>query len=196
MHLQAALAATSLAPPGQPRVGSEPRVNRAPNAARIAGLNQNNEGRDHEIASQGGAQNIDAHGRDRRYPICRRQGCSDPQAGSKNYPSRPVRLIIDNSPGAPSDIFCGVIGNILSQSLGEPFVVENRPGGGSTIAGRACVSAPPDGYTLCMVCKLSLRGRAGAGGMTGADRLCGLRSRVILAKTGTQSGFSAGDFIV
>ncbi|HTV28182.1 MAG TPA: tripartite tricarboxylate transporter substrate binding protein [Xanthobacteraceae bacterium] len=72
-------------------------------------------------------------------------------ASALDYPNHSVRIIVGFPPGGPTDIFARVIGQWLSDTLGQPFVVENRPGAGSTIGVQAVVSAPPDGYTLLLV---------------------------------------------
>ena len=70
------------------------------------------------------------------------------------YPSRPVRLIVPIAPGGASDIAGRLMGQELSERLGRPFVVENRPGAGGTIGTEAVVRAPADGYTL-LLCRTS-----------------------------------------
>jgi len=67
-----------------------------------------------------------------------------------DYPNRPVHIIVGFTPGGPTDIFARLIGQWLSDHLGQSFVVENRPGAGSTIGVEAVASAPPDGYTLLL----------------------------------------------
>lgn len=64
------------------------------------------------------------------------------------YPSRPIKLLVGYPPGGGADILARIFANKLSPLLGQPVVVENRPGAGSTIASAALASAPPDGYTL------------------------------------------------
>src|SRR5690348_13997047 len=72
-------------------------------------------------------------------------------AWAQTYPTRPVRLIVGFTPGGPTDIAARLIGQWLSERLGQPFVIENRPGAGSNIATEAVVNSPPDGYTLLLV---------------------------------------------
>jgi tripartite-type tricarboxylate transporter receptor subunit TctC len=72
-------------------------------------------------------------------------------AGAQAYPIRPVRLIVSYAAGGGTDIVARLIGQWLSERLGRPFIVENRPGGNSNIATEAVVRAPPDGYTLLVV---------------------------------------------
>src|SRR5262245_43250565 len=69
-------------------------------------------------------------------------------AWAQAYPSQPVRLVVGFAPGGPTDISARLIGQWLSERLGQAFVVENRPGGGSNVATEAVVRAPADGYTL------------------------------------------------
>jgi tripartite-type tricarboxylate transporter receptor subunit TctC len=67
------------------------------------------------------------------------------------YPIRPVRVIVPIAAGGPNDILARLIGQWLSERLGQQFVIENRPGAGTTIATEVVVRAPPDGYTLLSV---------------------------------------------
>jgi tripartite-type tricarboxylate transporter receptor subunit TctC len=69
-------------------------------------------------------------------------------AGAQGYPSRPVRIIVPFPGGGLSDIVTRLIGQWLSERLGTPFVIENRPGASSNLGTEAVVNAPPDGYTL------------------------------------------------
>ena len=72
-------------------------------------------------------------------------------ARAQAYPSRPVRIIVPVAPGGAPDIIARLIGPWLSARLGQPFVTENRPGGGNNIGTEAVVRAPADGYTLLLV---------------------------------------------
>ena len=72
-------------------------------------------------------------------------------AHAQAYPTRPVRWIVGYLPGGPNDVVARLIGQWLSERLGQPFIVENRPGAGTNIATEAAVKAPPDGYTLLQV---------------------------------------------
>src|SRR5437868_1092576 len=67
-----------------------------------------------------------------------------------NYPNRPVTLIVAFTPGGPSDLLARILGKKLEQLLGQPFVIENRPGAGGNIAAEAVAHAAGDGYTLLM----------------------------------------------
>jgi tripartite-type tricarboxylate transporter receptor subunit TctC len=72
-------------------------------------------------------------------------------AVAQSYPARPVRLLVGNAAGGGPDIVARLLGQWLSERLGQPVVVENRPGAGGNIATEAVVNAPADGYTLLVV---------------------------------------------
>jgi tripartite-type tricarboxylate transporter receptor subunit TctC len=72
-------------------------------------------------------------------------------AGAQVYPARSVRLIIGYPPGGSADITARLMTQWLSERLGQSFIVESRPGGGTNIATEAVINAPPDGYTLLLV---------------------------------------------
>jgi tripartite-type tricarboxylate transporter receptor subunit TctC len=72
-------------------------------------------------------------------------------AWAQAYPTRPVRIIVPVAPGGALDIIARIIGQQLSGRLGQPFVVENRPGAGTNIGIEAAVRAPADGYTLLLI---------------------------------------------
>ena len=72
-------------------------------------------------------------------------------ARAQTFPNRPVRIIVGVVAGGTTDTLARLIGPWLSERLGQPFIIENRPGGGTNIATEAVVRAPADGYTLLMV---------------------------------------------
>ena len=72
-------------------------------------------------------------------------------ARAQAYPTRPVRIIVSFPAGSSGDIIARLMGQWLSERLGQPFVTENRPGAGANIGTEAVVRAPPDGYTLLLV---------------------------------------------
>lgn len=74
-----------------------------------------------------------------------------PIAAAQSYPMKPVRLVVGFPPGGPADVFSRLIGESLSARLGQPFVIENRPGASSNIATEVVVRASADGYTLLQV---------------------------------------------
>src|SRR5450432_1475198 len=71
-------------------------------------------------------------------------------ASAQAYPARPVRLIVPFAPAGATDITARLIGQWLTDRLGQQFVIENRPGAGTNIGTEAVVNAAPDGYTLLL----------------------------------------------
>jgi tripartite-type tricarboxylate transporter receptor subunit TctC len=73
------------------------------------------------------------------------------EAAAVDYPSRPVRWIVSYPPGGTTDILARLIGQYLSEKLGQQFIIENKPGAGNNIGTEAVIHAPPDGYTVLLV---------------------------------------------
>ena len=72
-------------------------------------------------------------------------------AHAQAYPAKPVRIIVPFGVGGPADIYARFIGSKLQEVLGQPFIVENRPGGGAVVGSDAVAKAAPDGHTLLMM---------------------------------------------
>jgi tripartite-type tricarboxylate transporter receptor subunit TctC len=73
------------------------------------------------------------------------------RASALDYPTRPVRFLVGYPPGGATDILARLIGQRLSEKLGQQFVVENKPGAGNNICTEAAVNAAPDGYTVLLI---------------------------------------------
>ena len=72
-------------------------------------------------------------------------------AAAQDWPSRPIRALTTTSPGGISDVFMRALGEKLRERLGQPIVIENRPGGMQNVGARACQDSAPDGYTICII---------------------------------------------
>jgi tripartite-type tricarboxylate transporter receptor subunit TctC len=72
-------------------------------------------------------------------------------ASADDYPNRPIRVFTTSSAGGISDIFMRVLNDALQSRLGQPLIIENKPGGAGNIAARLCQEATPDGYTICII---------------------------------------------
>ena len=77
-------------------------------------------------------------------------GANAMNATAADYPTRPVNLIVAFAPGGPSDVLARIVGRQLEKNLGQPFIIDNRPGGSGNIAAETVARAAPDGYTLLM----------------------------------------------
>src|SRR6186713_2884368 len=69
---------------------------------------------------------------------------------AQNYPNKPIRILIAQAPGSATDVISRVVGNRLSEALGQPIVVEARPGAGGALGTAEAARSAPDGYTLFM----------------------------------------------
>jgi len=76
--------------------------------------------------------------------------CVSPTLRAQAWPSKPIRLIVGYSPGGAVDIIARAVAQPLAASLGQPVIVENKPGGGTNIANRALIDSAPDGHTLML----------------------------------------------
>jgi tripartite-type tricarboxylate transporter receptor subunit TctC len=92
-----------------------------------------------------------------KYPLIRSlslavflTSCVVPAAAQELYPNRPIKLLVGIPPGGAPDVVARLVGQHLSESLGQPVVIENRTGANGNVAGEAVAKAPPDGYTLLL----------------------------------------------
>src|SRR5205814_6594672 len=69
---------------------------------------------------------------------------------AQNYPTKPIRILIAQAPGSATDVISRVVGHRLSEALGQPIVIETRPGAGGVVGTEAAARSAPDGYTLFM----------------------------------------------
>lgn len=89
-------------------------------------------------------------------------------AAAQSYPTKPIRLIVPFAPGSGSDILARILSDPLSQALGQPIVVDNKPGNNTTVGTEIVATAPPDGYTLGLLTNSGLA--ASPGGLTSGVR--------------------------
>ena len=69
-------------------------------------------------------------------------------AAAQTYPTKPIKMIVPYTPGSPVDVLARVVTQQLSARLGQPIIIDNRPGAGTTIGTKVAADSPPDGYTL------------------------------------------------
>src|SRR6476660_3623223 len=84
----------------------------------------------------------------RRLLLCAAIGILAAPAGAQEYPAKPVHIIVGFAAGGGNDIIARVFGQKLSESLGQPVIIENKPGGGAIVATDYVTKSTPDGYTL------------------------------------------------
>src|SRR5439155_26098108 len=104
-----------------------------------------------------------------------------PLARAQSYPSRPVTLVVFVPAGGTPDIIARLVGQSLSQRLGQSVVIDNRPGGGGNVALQAVARAPADGYSLLLVASP----HAGQLTLCGKSAVAGLRVIVAAATSKT-----------
>jgi len=75
-------------------------------------------------------------------------GLAGAGAQAQPYPSKPVKVVVPLTPGSPVDVVARLVGQHMAAALGQPMIVENRPGAGATIGAKSVASAEPDGYTI------------------------------------------------
>jgi tripartite-type tricarboxylate transporter receptor subunit TctC len=72
-------------------------------------------------------------------------------ASAQSWPNKPVKIVVPFGPGGPADVYARIVGQGLTESLGQQFIIENKPGAGALIGTEVVAKAPPDGYTLLMM---------------------------------------------
>src|SRR5258706_8426762 len=77
-------------------------------------------------------------------------------SAQETWPSKPVKLVVPSSPGGGTDVFARLLAQALTDSMGQQFVVENRPGASGTVGAQAVAAAPRDGYTFLVAANASI----------------------------------------
>ena len=95
--------------------------------------------------------------------------CASASVQAQNYPTRPIVLVLGFAPGGPSDVMARIFGRKLEQILGQPVVIENRPGAGGNVAAESVARAAPDGYTILLANSGILAANASLYKRTGFD---------------------------
>lgn len=73
------------------------------------------------------------------------------QAGAQGFPGKPIRLVVPNAPGGAADLTARAVGQKIGETLGQPVVIDNKPGAGGVVAGETVAKAVPDGHTLLLI---------------------------------------------
>jgi tripartite-type tricarboxylate transporter receptor subunit TctC len=77
--------------------------------------------------------------------------CACPWAQAQNFPAKPIRIVVPNAPGGGGDLTTRTVGQKISETLGQPVIIDNKPGAGGVLAGEMVAKAAPDGYTLLLI---------------------------------------------